>query len=166
MPHPPPFLPRSAAASDTLGIHALIAGIYAQYHYTLDVESEDTHLIDPGRYFRASGGDFWVIPDETGRIIASGAAAIHSDYPNGPAGELKSLYVDPSARRRGFARTLANLAIAHSRDSDCSLFILWSDTIFTEAHNLYRSLGMSQGPTRHLSLPRNSFDEYFFSMPL
>lgn len=158
--------PRPALPSDTPGIHALIAGIYSQYNYTLDVENEDTHLIDPGPYFRHSGGEFWVIPDESSRILASGALAIHPDYPAGPAGELKSLYVDPNARRRGFARTLTNLAISHARASRCRLFILWSDTLFTQAHTLYRSLGMTQGPTRHLSLLRNSFDEYFFSMPL
>ncbi|MBV9209239.1 MAG: GNAT family N-acetyltransferase, partial [Acidobacteria bacterium] len=85
---------RPTVPEDVPAILSLIDGIFAEYDCKLDAENEDRHLLAPGPYFRASGGEFWVVEDEEGAILATVAVALHED-----AGELKALYVHPKLRR-------------------------------------------------------------------
>jgi putative acetyltransferase len=135
---------RPTISSDVPGILKLIAEIYAEYGCVLDAEKEDTHLLNPGDYFRANGGEFWVI-EEKGNILATGAVLLHPDH-----AELKSLYVHPSLRRQGWGRRLVEIAIAHARGAEKLRLILWSDTRFTAAHQLYKHLGFQRIGMREL----------------
>ncbi|MBU0639444.1 MAG: GNAT family N-acetyltransferase [Planctomycetes bacterium] len=148
---------RPASAKDTPGIHELIAGIFADYAYVLDVEQEDPHLRAPGAHFRDRGGEFWVV-EQDGRIRASGAVLLHPD-----SAELKSLYVHRSLRRQGWGRRLTLAAIEHARQAGRQRVILWSDTRFEEAHRLYESLGFLRTGERHIDCT-NSFSEYGYEL--
>jgi len=159
MTTPNPIEPRPVEPADIPGIHALIAAIYADYDYVLDVEVEDAHLRDPGAYFRCTGGEFWVVSD-AGRIVATGAALLHPD-----CGEIKSVYVHRAIRRRGWGRRLTNLALAHIRAAGRRRAILWSDTRFTEAHRLYEALGFRRTGRREIHCT-NSFAEYGYELEL
>jgi putative acetyltransferase len=153
------LLPRPAVTQDTRGILALIAEVYREYGCTLDAENEETHLLDPGPYFRASGGEFWVVEDQ-GVIKATVAVYLHEN-----SSELKSLYVHSSLRRQGWGRRLTDLAVAHARRAGKREMILWSDTRFTEAHRLYRGMGFRQCGVRELNDSNNTV-EYGFEMSL
>lgn len=150
---------RAATANDTPGIQALIAGVFADYGYVLDVEREDPHLRDPCAYFRSNGGEVWVVEEE-GVIVACAAVALHAQ-----AAELKSLYVSHAHRRRGWGRRLTQMAIEHARRAGRGSMLLWSDTRFAEAHRLYESLGFRRTGERS-TVCTNMFSEYRFEQSL
>jgi oligopeptidase B len=150
---------RPTVPADVPGILNLIAGVYAEYDCVLDAEREEPHLLEPGPYFRAHGGEFWVVEDG-GVVRATAAVMLHED-----AGELKTLYVHPSLRRQGWGRRLTNLAIDYARQSGKRKMILWSDTRFWDAHRLYRSMGFREIGIRELHDSNNSV-EYGFELSL
>ncbi len=150
---------RTTIPSDVPAIHSLIAGIYAEYDCGFNVETEERHLLAPGPYFRASGGEFWVVEEE-GAILATVAVALSDD-----AGELKSLYVHPSLRKHGWGRRLTNLAIEHARAAGKQRMFLWSDTRFLDAHRLYQNMGFEKFGVRDLHDSNNTV-EFGFEMSL
>ncbi len=170
MPHIRPTI-----QSDSPAIIDLIAAIFREYGLTLDVEHEDTHLLDPGPYFRRTGGEFWVVEDETpiaattgdrtatttaGRIVATVGVLLHED-----AGELKCLYVSPALRRQGWGRRLSELTIDHARRAGRHRMILWTDTRFQDAHRLYERLGFRRSGQRDLA-DSNQTIEYGYEMTI
>jgi putative acetyltransferase len=153
------LLLRPTVADDVPGILALIGEIYEEYDCVLDAETEERHLLAPGPYFRASGGEFWVVLEED---IVRATVAVMLDEDEG---ELKSLYVHPSLRRQGWGQKLTELAIAHARRSGKRKMVLWSDTRFKSAHSLYRRMGFHETGTRELHDSNNTI-EYGFEMSL
>ena len=151
--------PRPTVPEDVHGILNLIAGIYAEYDCVLDAENDERHLLEPGAYFRAHGGEFWVVEDN-GVIRATVAVMLHNN-----AGELKTLYVHPSLRRQGWGRRLTELAMDYARSRGKTKMILWSDTRFTDAHSLYRKMGYREIGIRELHDSNNSV-EYGFEASL
>ena len=150
---------RPTIPEDVPGILALIGEVYGEYDCVLDAETDERHLLEPGPYFRARGGEFWVVEDR-GSVRATVAVMLGED-----AGELKSLYVHSSLRRQGWGRRLTELAIAYARANGRRKMILWSDTRFVEAHRLYRSMGFREMGTRELHDSNNSV-EYGFELLL
>ncbi|HEY0544399.1 MAG TPA: GNAT family N-acetyltransferase [Pyrinomonadaceae bacterium] len=151
---------RPTIPEDVPSILSLIDGIFAEYACKLDAVNEDRHLLAPGPYFRASGGEFWVVEDDEGAILATAAVALHLD-----AGELKALYVHPKLRRHGWGRRLTGLAIEHARRAGRPRMLLWSDTRFQAAHRLYRSMGFTEFGERELH-DSNHSREYGFELSL
>ena len=151
---------RPARTEDTPGILQLIEGVFAEYDLRLNAEEDDPYLLEPGPYFRASGGEFWVGEDE-GRVKATVAVYLHRD-----AGELKTLYVHPSLRRQGWGRKLVRLAMDYAYGAGKHRMFLWSDTRFLDAHRLYRSLGFEQRAEERDLFDTNNSREYGFERPL
>ena len=149
------LLIRPTISEDVPGILALIGEIYREYDCVLDAENDERHLLEPGPYFRARGGEFWVV-EENRHIRATVAVLLHEEV-----AELKTLYVHSSLRRGGWGRRLTTLAMDHARQSGGRKMILWSDTRFLDAHRLYRSMGFSEIGTRELNDSNNSV-EYGF----
>lgn len=129
--------PRPVQRADTPGIIELVRQVYREYGYELDL-TEDRHLLDPGGYFRAHGGEFWVI-EADGAIRATAGVLLHAD-----AAELKTLYADARYRGRGWGRLLVETAQRFARAAGKRRFLLWSDTRFREAHGLYRHMGFAE----------------------
>jgi putative acetyltransferase len=132
----------------------LIAEVYAEYDCTL-VLDEEPHLKGPAEYFRASGGEFWVVEVE-GEVRATAAVALRAD-----GAELKTLYVHSSLRKQGWGRRLVGLALEHARKAGRRSFYLWSDTRFLDAHRLYRQLGFREGGLRDLNDSNRSVEQRF-----
>lgn len=150
---------RPVQDGDTPGVQALIARIFDDYGYILDVEREDPHLRAPGEYFRSHGGECWVAT-RGGRVVAVGAVTV-----NGETAELKTVYVDHAERGQGLGTRLTTLAIEHARSAAATRMILWSDTLFIEAHRMYEKLGFRRCGLREMRLT-NIFSEYQFEMEL
>lgn len=150
---------RVARPEDTPHIIDLIARVYAEYGLICEPDGFDRDLRDPRGHCRAHGGEFWVA-EEAGRIIATVGVTI-----DGTGGELKRLYVDTPARGQGLGRWLTEHAIGHARRAGCTCFIAWSDTLFTHAHALYRSMGFVQQGRRQLEDLNQSW-EYGFVLTL
>jgi putative acetyltransferase len=151
---------RPTIPEDVPGILALIGEVYSEYDCVLDAETDERHLLEPGPYFRARGGEFWVV-EKNGGIRATVAVMLHED----DASELKSLYVHASLRRQGWGRRLTELAIDYARANGSQKMILWSDTRFLDAHRLYRSMGFREMGLRELHDSNNSV-EYGFELSL
>jgi putative acetyltransferase len=81
------------------------------------------------------------------------------------AGELKTLYVHPSLRRRGLGRRLVDMAMQRAREAGKPRMILWSDTRLRDAHRLYRAMGFREHGVRMLFDTQDSI-ELGFDMPL
>lgn len=140
-------------------VHSLIARCYEEYGLRLCLDDEcEQHLQEPGSYFRAGGGDFWVVHDETGVVRATVALHVHPAVAgsDATAGELKSMYVDHSWRRRGVGRALTLHVLAAARAAGCSVMELWSDTRFEPAHRMYESLGFIRHGVRDIIDSNNS----------
>ncbi len=151
---------RLTVPEDVPGILALIGEVYTEYGCVLNAEKEEHHLLTPGPYFRAHGGEFWVV-EESGAIRATAAVMLDED-----AGELKTLYVHSSLRRQGWGRKLTMLAIDYARANSKRKMILWSDTRFLDAHRLYRSLGFRETGLRELHDSNNTVEYGFELSPI
>ncbi len=138
------LIPRPARAEDVPGIIALVGEIFEEYGFTLNVEADEPRLLEAHTWCRSSGGGFWVVPID-GVVRATAAVFLHAG-----AGELKSLYVHPSLRRRGLGRRLVEMAMQRARESGRPRMILWSDTRLRDAHRLYRNMGFRQHGVRML----------------
>jgi putative acetyltransferase len=150
---------RPTIPDDVPGILALIGAIFREYDCVLDAEKEDTHLLNPGEYFRSRGGEFWVVKDES-KIVATVGFTLKDEV-----AELKSLYVDPLLRRQGWGERLTQLVLENARAQNCHRLELWSDTRFTNAHKLYRRMGFQPMGERDLHDSNNS-REFGFFLPL
>ncbi|MBL8745605.1 MAG: GNAT family N-acetyltransferase [Phycisphaerae bacterium] len=134
----------------------LIRCCYAEYGLTLNLQDEcERHLADPINYFRAQGGDLWVLPDQEGAVRASGALYLHRHQP-APIAELKCMYVDPSLRRRGIGRSITEHILNAARLAGCNTIELWSDTRFEAAHRMYEASGFERFGRRDIADSNNS----------
>ena len=147
---------RPTIAEDVPGILALIGGIFREYDCVLDAENEDTHLLNPGEYFRNRGGEFWIV-EEDEKIVATVGFTV-----DGEVAELKSLYVHPDLRRQGLGERLTQLVLENARTQNRRRLELWSDTRFTNAHKLYRRMGFQPMGERDLHDSNNSREFGFF----
>lgn len=139
-------------------VYALIAACYEQFGFRLNLDDEcEQHLRDPRGYFVSHGGDFWVVRDEDGVVRATVALCLH-EMEEPPRAELKSMYVDAAWRRRGVGSALTRRVIDEARKRGCIELELWSDTRFTPAHAMYRSLGFAQIGEREINDSNNSVE--------
>ena len=146
-------------AGDLPHVYALIAACYEQFGFALNLDDEcEQHLRDPRAYFRAHGGDYWVVRDEAGVVRATAALCLHEPEAPGapPLAELKSMYVDIAWRRRGIGRSLTRMVMDEARRRGCVEMELWSDTRFTPAHAMYESLGFQRCGQRDIADSNNS----------
>jgi putative acetyltransferase len=161
-PHTPPTIDATPIEPrDLPSVYALIATCYEEFGFTLNLDDEcEQHLKDPRGYFRAHGGDYWVVRDDAGVVRATCALYLHSE--GTPAvGELKSMYVDSAWRRRGVGRALTTMVMREAAARGCRVMELWSDTRFGPAHRMYESLGFVRIGEREIHDSNNSV-EYGF----
>lgn len=148
--------PRAYRDADHSGVVALIARCYGEFGLTLNLNDAcEAHLADPGAHFRAGGGEYWVMTDEAGEVRATCALWLERG-PGGVRAELKSMYVDPSWRRRGVGRALTRRVMEAARTAGARELELWSDTRFEPAHRMYESLGFVRWGEREVDDSNNS----------
>jgi putative acetyltransferase len=119
------------------GIAALLAGLHALYDRL--VPSSEEFILDVGalkrpdiRFFAARE---WGVP------VGCGAPALRKGY-----GEIKSMYVDPAAQRRGIAGMILATLEAESVSHGLTTLRLETATPLTAAVELYARHGFTSGP--------------------
>ncbi|MGQ0615189.1 MAG: GNAT family N-acetyltransferase [Planctomycetaceae bacterium] len=144
---------RTAADSDSPGVIALIARVYAEYPgCVLDVEREERGLLAPASSFDR----FWVA-EEAGQVVGCAACSIASERV-----EVKKVYLDRAYRGRGLGRRLIALVEEAAATAGVELLELWSDTRFLTAHAVYERLGyVRSGRTRELHDLSRSVEFHF-----
>lgn len=153
---------RPVRDDDTAQLTELVGGVYAEYPgCVLDLPGVDADLRRPRTTIEAKGGDWWVVEDDDGRIVATcGWAPVEGDA--GPAIELKRLYVSAGRRGRGLGRWLVERVEGIAGEQGRPTVELWSDTRFADAHRLYERLGYRRLPdTRELHDPSDTTEYHF-----
>jgi len=132
---------RPVVDDDAQDIFGLIAICYAEYPGCfVDPHDDLPDLRAPSVSYVRTGGAFWAVEDERGRVCACVAV----DFPEAGIAELHRLYVRPDQRGQGLGSRLVHRAESHARTRGAARLVLWSDTRFTTAHRLYTRLGYTQ----------------------
>jgi GNAT superfamily N-acetyltransferase len=169
---------RAAEDSDAAGLVALVGSCFSEYEgCVLETEHEMPHLLRAASHFAGVGGRAWVavvdgsVVDGTvvhgsgvnGSVVGSVACRPATD-----AGglELQMLYVLRPWRRRGLGARFVGLVEGEARRRGARFVELWSDTRFTDAHRLYRTLGYEQLPDVRELHDLSATREYRFARAL
>jgi GNAT superfamily N-acetyltransferase len=137
---PEGFDVRQARDDDAASLISLYEACWGEYEgMILDTEDEMAHLNHVASHYRRLDGYAWIA--ERGGEIAGSVAWRPLD---GGGAELQMLYVMPKARRKGLASFLVGMVEREIAEHQVPTIELWSDTRFTDAHRLYRSLGWQQ----------------------
>jgi GNAT superfamily N-acetyltransferase len=85
-------------------------------------------------YYRERHGSFWVATDGSGSIGMFGLERVDAT-----SAELRRMYVDPCARRGGFARRMLAFAEDLARREQCTVMMLSTSELQSAAISLYRN---------------------------
>lgn len=140
---------RPVRDSDSAGLIDLIGRCWAEHPgVLLAIDEEEPWLRAPAAYYQrgAEGARMWVLDgSDTALAACVGVKPIDQS-----SAELKSLYVDPDARRRGLGRALVALVETAALERGARTVRLWSDSRFADAHRLYERLGYQRDGSREL----------------
>lgn len=154
---------RAVRDGDRQDLFGLIAICYADYPGCfVDPHDDLPDLRAPGTSYDWTGGAFWAVEDERGRVCACVAV----DFPESGTAELHRLYVRPDQRGRGLGSRLVHRAELHARSKGASRIVLWSDTRFTTAHRLYTRLGYGRTEGQRQLADISQSAEYRFEKSL
>ncbi|MBB3020596.1 putative acetyltransferase [Microvirga lupini] len=154
---------RPVRDSDAQDLYGLIAICYADYPGCfVDPHDDLPDLRAPSTSYDETGGAFWAVEDERGRVCACVAV----DFPEAGTAELHRLYVRPDQRGMGLGSRLVHQAEAHARGKGAPRLVLWSDTRFVTAHRLYTRLGYVQSEGQRQLADISQSAEYRFEKVL
>jgi len=145
-------LVRPVRDEDSAALIDLIERCWSEYPgCVMDVDGEEPWLRAPASSYDGWRGQMSVV-ELDGQVVACvGVKPVGQDSDGGGLVELKSLYVDAAARRRGLGSELVGLVEAAAAATGAHGVRLWSDTRFEAAHRLYERLGYVRLPgTRDL----------------
>jgi putative acetyltransferase len=150
---------RSVCDDDTQDLLGLIAMCFSQYPGCyLDTHEDMPDLVKPTHSRLAKEGSFLVVEDEKGRVCA----CIGVDFLQPRVAELHRLYVRPDMRGRGLGQILTDRMERFAVERGADQMVLWTDTRFAYAHQLYRKLGYVEGSaTRSLGDVSNTSELHF-----
>lgn len=153
---------RAARDADAHALITLVGACFAEYPgCVLDVDGEIPELRRIASAFAEWGGAFWVA-ERDGRVVGSVGWAPAA----GGGIELRKLYVDASARRRGLGHRLCELVERAGRELGAPFVELWSDTRFETAHLVYEKRGYVRGPETRELFDRSDTVEYHYRLDL
>jgi putative acetyltransferase len=151
---------RDTDAQDLIGLITLCFAEYPGCYF--DPHGDMPDIVKPAQSRLAREGQFLAVEDETGRVCA----CISMDFPDAEAAEMHRLYVRSDMRRKGLARALTKRMEAFALQRNAKRMILWSDTRFSMAHQLYRSLGYQQADVSRSLGDISQSREFLFEKPL
>lgn len=126
--------PADPDAADILNLMEISSAYYAALY-----PPEDSYPVPPSSLavFLAARDD------ESGALLGYGGMAVKD---GGAYGEIKRMFVDPSARGRGIGRAILTALEQDARQRALPLLRLETGTLQPEAHALYRAFGYSECP--------------------
>ena len=151
--------PRPATAAVAPEVIDLLARIWQEYGFIWDPETEFPDLFRFDTHYTPPRGAFWVVRDDTGRLVGS----IGIERVDDRTAEIHRLYLDAELRGRRLGRALVEVVLDWCRAHEIRRIILWSDTRFDRAHRLYARMGFVQTGERDLPDDVNGTREYGFA---
>ena len=147
--------------ADWRDVRALIEAYLASLGFDIGFQGLDPELEDPaGSYGPPAGAALLGFPGDGGKDAGSPAVGFTGVRPfgDGHDGELKRMYVAPTARGLGLGRALGTAAVGEARRLGYRRLLLDSRTSLVAACALYRDLGFLEiAAYRH-----NPFDDAVF----
>ena len=157
----PEFSIRPALNSDQDQIVKLIGDCYQEYGDQVVLHGDDSDLLDIEGNYRDREGEFIVVCNKTGVIIAT-HAVVPLDQPTGIC-TFRRLYLHSDLRGTGLGKALMIWAIDWARETNFRRVEFWSDTRFTRAHSFFGKLGFqTRGETRDMNDGFQPYSEFFF----
>lgn len=133
----------------------LLTRIYAEYDQVIELDSLDSDLLEIKTQYNKPSC-FKLLLDGQ-KVIASVAVKIALGKI-----ELKRVFVDPDYRRQGLGVKLSDWAFDYAKKQGCEYIDIWSDTLFTKAHQLYQKLGADKlDETRSLGGTNDIEEQHF-----
>lgn len=151
----------SATPADVPAVVALIGGVFAEYGFVWDPGREVPDLLDLERHYGPGRGAFWVARAGV-RVVGS----VGIERLAGDVAELHRLYVEADERGRRLGRRLVDTVLGWCRAEGVVRLVLWSDTRFDRAHQLYGRMGFTRTGERTLADDANDTREYRFERPV
>ena len=137
---------RPATNADCEQIRDLVFGVLTEYGLKPDPDGIDTDLRDIEQSYFSRGGEFCVLEDANGRIVAT-CALYHADE---ATCELRKMYIRPEHRGKGYGKRLLEEALSRARQMGFKTMTLETATVLKEAIALYRSYGFEPYESTHL----------------
>ncbi len=135
----------------------LIASCYAEYGQKIELDTLDSDLTRIEEVYQPPGSLFRVLL-ENKKLVGS-VAVKHLD---GPAAEIKRLFVNPACRGQGLGKKLSLWVYHCAASHGCQSVDIWSDVLYETAHSLYRGLGTEDTGRRRSLGGVNDVDEFHF----
>lgn len=151
------MVPTPATAADVPAVMLLIGRVFAEYGLLLMPAFEVPDLLRFNAHYTPPRGAFWVVREDT-RVVGSVGVERLDDR----TAELHRLYLDSTLRGRGIGRALVETVLDWAREQGVRRLVLWSDTRFVHAHELYRRHGFARTGERELPEDLNQSHEYRF----
>jgi putative acetyltransferase len=150
---------RASSAADWADAERLIRAYLDELPFPIDFQDLDRELAHLAREYGPPEGAAVLARAVDGSAV--GFVGVRR-FAEGD-GELKRMYVAPTARGTGAGRTLATAAVEAARELGYRRLLLDTVSSMTIAIAVYESLGFAQiGPYRHNPLP----DARFFALDL
>jgi putative acetyltransferase len=136
---------RSAVSADSEAVRRIVGSVLAEYGMTVDLGDRDSDLADVEASYLRAGGVFYVLVDATGAVVGgAGLMPIRAGV-----GELRKMYLLPSARGHGHGRRLLRLLLDDARRLGFHRVELETASVLKEAISLYEAHGFRPMPLAH-----------------
>ena len=145
-----------ATRVDAPAVIELIGRVFAEYGWIWEPATEVPDLLRWTPY-EPPHGAFFVVR-QGGRVVG----CVGVDRVGEDVAELHRLYLEPGMRGRGLGDALVETILGWCRDNGIARLVLWSDTRFVHAHELYRRHGFARTGERELPEDLNQSREYRF----
>jgi putative acetyltransferase len=124
----------NADAGAAIGV---VHHVLFEHGLTFEPRLYDHEVLAPDRYFKASGGEFFVAVDDAGRTV--GTAGLFVTSPE--AGELRKLFVLPEVRGQGAGAALVAAVIDAAAARGLRRLTLTTRDRYRAAIRLYERFG-------------------------
>jgi putative acetyltransferase len=140
------FLIRWATNDDIPAIRAVLLAVRSEYGVLGEIGANDVDLDDLQQNYFQRGGCFEVVED--GERCVVGCAGL---YPlDAGRAELCKMYIEKSARGRGFGKCLLEDLLSAARRGGFREVWLETNSVLTEAIGLYQRYGFALTDADHL----------------
>jgi N-acetylglutamate synthase-like GNAT family acetyltransferase len=145
-----------ATRADAPAVIELIGRVFAEYGWIWEPATEVPDLLRWTPY-EPPHGAFFVVRQGRRVVGCVGVDRVREDV-----AELHRLYLEPGMRGRRLGDALVETILGWCRGNGIARLVLWSDTRFVHAHELYRRHGFAHTGARELPEDVNQSREYRF----
>ncbi|HIK30584.1 MAG TPA: GNAT family N-acetyltransferase [Oscillatoriales cyanobacterium M59_W2019_021] len=123
---------------DRQAVSQLIGSVLGEYGLGWDPRGADRDVVEVERFYRATGGEFWVVEDRDEIVGTSGYYPVER---GNKAVEIRKMYLLPSVRGRGLGRFLLDRLERSIAAGGFQTIWIETASVLVEAIQLYESSG-------------------------